>query len=168
MPMTRWFSRLLPIVLFVPLLCAQESQWRSVMQLRPGTKIHVIENSLRSSSGRFVSASESGITMTVDGKEVAVARDQIHRISLSGKNRKRNVLIGLAIGVGAGAGIGAATRQVVNDDKIIPLEAMVMGGLGAGIGAIAPASANVYKAEGPKRSTQNERAPSGAPAEASR
>ena len=154
-------------VVLMPLLQAQEAQWKSLAQVRPGTKIQVVENSLKSTSGKFVGVSDTDLTMTVAGQQVVVPRERIHRVSVSGKNRRRNVLIGLAIGAGVGAGIGAATRQVVNDNKVIPLEMLVMSGVGAGIGAIAPASGNLYKAEGPKRTTEKTPPPA-KPAEGSR
>lgn len=145
---------LLAAVLLMPLLHAQEAQWQGLSQVRPGTKIQVVEKTLRSTTGKFVGFSEADLTLTVEGKQVVVPRERIYRISIAGKNRKRNVLIGLAIGAGVGVGIGAATRQVVNDDKVIPLEGLVMAGVGAGIGAIVPAKGNIYRAETPKPTTE--------------
>ncbi len=140
---------LLSALVLIPQLNAQESQWHSLGQIPSGTKIQVVENSLRSTTGKFVSRSETELTLSVDGKQVVIPRDRIHRVSIAGKHRKRHVLIGLAIGAGIGAGIGIATNQVLHDAKIIPIEASVLGGVGAGVGAIVPANEKVYTAEGP-------------------
>ena len=141
------------IAVLIPHMQAQEGQWQSLAQVRPGTKIQVVEKSLKSVSGALVAVSETGLTMTAEGKQVVVPREQIYRVSVSGKNRKRNILVGLAIGAGVGVGIGAATRNVVNDNKIIPLEGLAMAGVGAGVGAVVPANRNVYKAEVPTQAS---------------
>jgi hypothetical protein len=142
------------VIVLAPFIRAQDAQWNNLAKVRTGTKIQVVENSLRSTSGRFVSVSGTELTMTVEGKQIVVPRERIHRVSINGKNRKRNVFIGLAIGAGVGVGIGTATRQVLNDDRIIPLETLVMAGVGAGIGAVAPASGNLYKAEAPQQTVE--------------
>jgi outer membrane lipoprotein-sorting protein len=69
-----------------PLLEAQESQWQSLAEIRPGTKVQVVENSLKSTSTKFVSSSETGLRLKVEEKEVVIPRDQVYRVSVSGKN----------------------------------------------------------------------------------
>jgi hypothetical protein len=141
-------------LVLAPLLHAQQSQWQNLSQIQPGARIQVVENSLKSTPGKFVGYSENGLTLRVDAKEVVIPKDQVYRVSVSGKNRLRNVLIGLAIGAGAGAGLGAAANRVVNDAAMVPSAAAALGGVGAGVGALCPAAKSVYRAEGAKQATR--------------
>ena len=129
----------------VPVGWAQSSGWQVLGQIKAGTKVQVVEQSLKSTSGRFVRVSETDLTLSVDNKEVVIYRDRIYRVSIRGKNRKRNVLIGLAIGAGAGAGLGAAANRVVGDTAVVPGMAAAFGGVGAGVGALCPATKTVYQ-----------------------
>ncbi len=154
-------SRLLPCcltigLLLAPLLQAQESQWQELAQIKAGTKVQVVERSLKSTSGRFVRVSETDVTLKVENNEVVVPKSQVYRVSISGKNRKRNTLIGLAAGAAAGAGLGAAANQVVGDARVIPGMALSFGALGAGIGALVPAAKTVYRAELPRPASPKE------------
>lgn len=126
---------------------AQSSEWQVLGQIRAGTKVQVVEQSLKSTSGRFMRVSETNLTLNVDNTEVVISADQVYRVSIIGKNRKRNVLIGLAIGAGAGAGLGAAANRVVGDAAVVPGMAAAFAGVGAGAGALCPAAKTVYRAE---------------------
>lgn len=140
-------------------LCALEARaqanWQSLADIQPGTKVQVVETSLKSTSGTWVSFSETGITLRAQGQETLIPRERVYRVSIRGKNRKRNVLIGLAIGAGAGAGLGVATHQVVREAGVIPGMAAAWGGIGAGIGALVPAAKTVYRAELPRQTAQD-------------
>ena len=138
-------------VVFAPLLQAQQSRWQNLAEIRSGTKIQVIENSLKSTSGTFVNFSETELTIQTGADQVAIPRERVYRVSLTGKNRKRNTLIGLAIGAGIGAGTGAAANRVVGNAAIIPALMGVDGAVGAGIGALVPAAKTVYRSEIPKQ-----------------
>ncbi len=142
------------VLILTPLLDAQQSQRQDLNQIRPGTKIQVVEDSLKSTSGKFVGFSETDITLKVENKDVVIPLDQVHRVSISGKNRKRNTLIGLAIGAGVGAGVGAATHQVVKESWVVPGVMLAYAGVGAGVGALVPAAKTVYRAEVPGRSSE--------------
>ena len=139
-----------------PLLQAQESQWQNLAQIKAGTKVQVVERSLKSTSGRFVRVSETDLTLMVDKREVVLPRDQVYRVSISGKNRKRNTLIGLAVGAAAGAGVGAAANQVVGDASVIAGTTAAFAGVGAGIGAVIPAAKTVYRAESSRQTSATE------------
>ena len=131
-----------------PLLQAQESQWQNLAQIRPGTKVQVVEQSLKSTSGRFVRFSETDLTLKVENKEVVVLRDQVNRVSITGKNRKRNTLIGLAAGAGAGLALGAAVMERESGYAgAVAGSTVGFAGIGAGIGAVIPAAKTVYRAE---------------------
>ena len=155
MPVERLVGRCLwAVLILTPLLHAQQSQWQDLNEIRLETKIQVVENSLKSTSGKFVAFSETDITLKVENKDVVIPRDQVHRVSISGKNRKRNTLIGLAIGAGAGAGVGAATHQVVKESWVVPGMMLAYAGVGAGVGALVPAAKTVYRAEVPRQSSE--------------
>ncbi len=163
MSVERLFVRCLwAVLILAPLLHAQQSQWQDLNQIRPGTKIQVVENSLKSTSGKFVAFSETDLTLKVENKDVVIPRDQVHRVSISGKNRKRNTLIGLAIGAGAGAGVGAATHQIVKESWVVPGLMLVYAGVGAGVGALVPAAKTIYRAEVPRQSSEKKPQPEAA------
>lgn len=141
-------------------LQAQELQWQSLGQISAGTKVQVVERSLKSTSGKFVGVSETDLTLRVDKQEVVIPRDRVYRVSINGKNRKRNVLIGLAIGAAAGVGVGVAANRVVGETWLVPTVAAVYAGAGAGVGAVCPSAKTVYRAELPERARQAEAAES--------
>lgn len=153
---------LLPFFI-APLLYAQESEWNNLAQIKPGAKIQVIEQSLKSTSGKFVGFSDAALTANVNGREVTIPRRQVYRVSVVGKNRKRNVLLGLAFGAGVGLGVGFALKNNVATSERPALIAgltPVYAGAGAGIGALLPSSKSVYsgapsehaRADGPSSS----------------
>lgn len=135
---------------------AQESPWQSLAEIRAGTKVQVVENSLKSTSGEFMGSSEIDLTLKVDGTKAVIPRDHVYRVSVRGKNRKRNALIGLAIGAATGAGVGAAANRVVGDAWVIPGVMAGYAGLGAGVGALCPSAKTVYRAELPKQASTKE------------
>jgi hypothetical protein len=154
-------SHLLPCcltigLLLAPLLQAQESQWQELAQIKARTNIQVVERSLKNTSGRLMRVSETDLTLRVENNELVVPKDRVFRVSISGKNRKRNVLIGLAAGSAVGAGLGAAANQVVGDARVIPGMALSFGAFGAGIGALVPAAKSVYRAELPRQASLKE------------
>jgi hypothetical protein len=137
-----------------PLAWTQSSPWQSLGQIQPGAKVQVVEQSLKSTSGRFVRFSDADLTLDVNKKEVVVPKAQVYRVSVAGKNRKRNTLIGLAAGAGLGAGVGAAVEQGKwFGGAVVAGMTVVYAGVGAGIGAIVPAAKTVYRAELPKQAT---------------
>ena len=133
---------------------AQESQWQNLAQVKRGTKIQVVERSLKSTSGRFLRVSETDLTLKVDRNEVVVPRNQVYRVSVSGKNRKRNMLIGLAAGAAAGVALGAAIMERENGYAAAVAGSTVgFAGIGTGIGAAVPAAKTVYRAELPNNAS---------------
>jgi len=140
-----------------PRLQAQESQWQDLGQIKAGTKIQVVERSLKSTTGRFLRISDTDLALKVETKEVVVPRDQVYRVSIRGKNRKRNVLIGLAAGAAVGGALGVAVleREPGYGGAVA---GMIAGwaGIGAGIGAVVPAARTVYRVENPKGASLKE------------
>jgi hypothetical protein len=87
--------------------------------------------------GRFVSASETDISFTHDGRNVTLRRDSIRRVEVGHRNRLLGALVGAGIGGGAGTGTGFALVGASDhfDMNTIPTGAFVGAGIGAGIGA---------------------------------
>ena len=134
-----------------PVLQAQESQWQNLAQIKAGTKVQVVEQSLKSTSGRFIRVSETDLTLQVEKREVVFPRDQVYRVSISGKNRKRNMVIGLAAGAATGGALGAAlAEREPGYGGAVAGSVVGFAGLGAGIGAAVPAAKTVYRAEARK------------------
>ena len=145
--------------LIAPLLQAQESRWENLAQIQPGTKVQVVEKSLKSTSGKFVGFSDTSLTLDVDKKEVVIPQNQVYRLSIPGKNRKRNALTGLAVGAGLGLAMGFAIRNNFSSSERAAAVAGITAsyaGIGTGIGAILPASKTVYRAEPPKQARVQE------------
>ncbi len=142
----------------VPLVAAQESRWDNLSSIKTGTKIEVVEQSLKKTSGRFVRFSNSGLTLNIDSNDVSIPRAQIHRVTILGKNRKRNTVIGLgvagALGAAWGGGLHAAGADITGGQAAA--FAAGVAGIGAGIGAILPASKTVYRAERATRREEKE------------
>jgi hypothetical protein len=91
---------------------AQQSRWKNLAQFRRGATVQVVEQSLKSTSGRFLSFSEEDVTLEVQGKEIIIARQHVYRVSISGKNRKRNTLIGTGVDAAViGNGIALAILE---------------------------------------------------------
>src|SRR5215470_11603954 len=84
---------------------AQKSRWENLDQIHAGAKVQVVERSLKSNSGKFVGFSDTDLTIEVLGNELVIPREQVYRVTVSGKNRKRNALIGTGIGAAAGLGV---------------------------------------------------------------
>ena len=133
---------------------AKTSRWENLDQIHRGAKIDVVEQSLKSISGKFVRDSQDDLTVDVQGKEVTIQKEQVYRVSVVGTKRKRNALIGLAAGAGAGAGWAAAMRNTENW-RTGDSAGLIGGcaGIGAGIGALIPSTSTkaVYVADAPKQ-----------------
>ena len=154
---------LLMVGIMFPLqLQSQESQWQNLAQIRSGAKVQVIEQSLKSAAGRFVRFSTTDLTLKVGNKELVVPKDEVYRVTVNGKNRKRNMLIGLAAGAAMGVIVGVASPELGTgtcsqgsciDAGTVSLLAVAGGALGTGVGAALPAAKTVYRAGTPKQAS---------------
>lgn len=135
--------------LCVPISQAQHARWQDLSTIRPGTKVDVVDQHLRKQSGKFVGFSDTEVTLQSEGKTVAIARDEVYRVTVAGR-RKRNTLIGMATGGAIGLGLGAAAVIAYRGDlsEATALGTAVFGaGIGAGIGAVVPPNSTVYQSE---------------------
>jgi len=131
---------------------AQSSQnnWDNLKQLRPGQKIEVVDSSMKSLRGPFVSVSEEAITLQVGKSQESVERAKVVRVSVRDtSHRTRNMLIGAAVGVGAGLAITLPLEiQQSNEGNSLAgtMAGVTVGLAGAGLGLGAmPGNRTIYR-----------------------
>jgi hypothetical protein len=140
-------------------VCAQNAKdsWSDLNGLRAGQGIEVIESSMKSHSGEFVTVTDELITVKEHGSTVAVKREDVVRVSTgSGPKRGAHAVVGLVAGAGIGAVVGAIAADRSSGSgwfawKAAPgigaLAGIVIGApTGAAVGAVLPAHATIYRA----------------------
>ena len=150
-------ERVKPVLLFlvlVPVLGMAQSakdSWDNLKQLRPGQKIEVVDTSMKSLRGPFVSVSEEAITLQVGKNPQSIERAKVVRVSVrDNSHRTRNMLLGA--GSLGGIALGAAAIPLgasSNEGNSCPVCAAAIAagfGGGAALGAI-PGSRTVYRAK---------------------
>ena len=149
--MKRVIETLLLLLLVPGFSLAQSSQnnWDNLKQLRPGQKIEVVDSSMKTLKGAFVSFSDEAISLQAGKGEESVVRANVARVSVRDtSHRKRNMLLGsgilggIALGVAA-IPLGAASNEGNSCPVCVAVIAAGFGG-GAGLGAI-PGSRRVYR-----------------------
>ena len=150
--------RTLTLLSFVALsvaVCAQKTKgsWSNLNDLKSGQGIEVIESSLKSHHGEFVTVTDQLITVRESGTDLSIKREDVVRVSTSSAPRRvRHAVIGLVIGGAVGAGIGAAAGSPHgflggSSRGITALVGIVIGApSGALVGAVVPAHTTVYRA----------------------
>jgi hypothetical protein len=154
----RRITHTLVLLLFVPVFSPAQSprnNWENLKELRPGQRIEVIDKSMKSFGGHFVSVSEEAITLKVRKTQESIERAKVARVSVRDtSHRTRNILIGTAVGVGAGLAIAIPVELLCSNEGNCGAgggagAALAIGGLGAagaGLGAI-PGNRTLYRAE---------------------
>jgi len=143
------------LLLLVPgfgLAQSPQHNWDNLKQLQPGQKIEVVDTSMKSLRGPFVSVSEEAITLRVGKSQESIERAKVVRVSVRDtSHRTRNMLLGAAIARGAALTVGLLANGPASNEGngcagcVAGLAAAAAGG-GAGLGAI-PGSRTVYRAE---------------------
>ncbi len=109
--------------------------WESMKSIPPGDELKVRLKTGNTVKGRFLSATDDGLTLSRGKKTTDVIRAEVAQIyRLFEKSKTKSTLIGLGIGAGTGALIGKESF----DSEIgeAELGALLVGALGAGIGSI--------------------------------
>ncbi len=136
-------------------VCAQKAKesWSNLNDLKSGQGIEVIESSLKSRHGQFVTVTDQLLTVQESGTDVSIKREDVLRVSTSSAPRRGgHAVIGLVIGGAIGAGIGAAAGSPHgflggSSRGITALVGVVIGApSGALVGALVPAHTTVYRA----------------------
>lgn len=127
---------------------AGNANWDNVKELAPGEVIKVVLNDAKSYQGRLDTVSDEGIRVSLPTGKVTFPRQDILRVSYkTGSHRGRNALIGAAIGSAIGIA-GAASNSDPEQRAIAWVGVPLLGGAGAGVGAVLPSTAwrDVYRA----------------------
>jgi hypothetical protein len=136
-------------------LCAQSSKdsWSNLNSLKSGQGIEVIESSMKSHHGQFLTVTDESLSLQESGPDVSIKRADVVRVSTSSAPRRgEHAVIGLVIGGAIGAGIGAAAGSAHgflggSSRGITALVGIAIGApSGALVGAAIPAHTTVYRA----------------------
>jgi len=125
----------LALLLLIPALAADSSDWTHVQSLHRGARIGVIQSDMKRVEGRFEGATATSIT--IDG--AAVPKDNVMRVYQRARvNRLARTLIGAGAGLAGGAIVNAtASERFRNEGSDITAGAIGGGvAIGAGIGAL--------------------------------
>ncbi len=129
---------------------AQDSSWQNLKQIKPGTKVKVVESNLKTLEGKFVGFSETDLTIAISKREEVIPKEQVYRVTSTG--RGRNALIGAIVGGAAGIAIGAAIMEREKGyGGAVAGTGVGFGAIGAGIGAAIPHTTTYYRAEKPRK-----------------
>jgi hypothetical protein len=151
--MKRVIETLLLLLLVPGFSLAQSSQnnWDNLKQLRPGQKIEVVDSSMKTLKGAFVSFSDEAISLQAGKGEESVERAKVVRVSVrDNSHRVRNMLLGS--GILGGIAVAATAVPLMagsNEGNSCPACAAAIAagfGGGAALGAI-PGSRTVYRAK---------------------
>ena len=143
---------LLLLLLLVPgfsLAKSSANNWDNLKELRPGQKIEVVDTSMKSLRGPFVSVSEEAITLQVGKSLHSVERAQVVRVSVRDtSHRTRNMLLGSGILGGIALAATAVPLGISgNEGNSCPACAAAIAagfGGGAALGAI-PGNRIIYR-----------------------
>ena len=144
----------LVLLLLVPgfgLAQSSQNNWDNLKQLRAGQKIEVVDTSMKSLRGPFVSVSEEAITLQVGKSQESIERAKVVRVSVRDtSHRTRNMLLGSGIlgGIALAAAavpLGISGNEGTSCGACVAAIAAGFGG-GAALGAI-PGSRTVYRAK---------------------
>src|SRR4030095_11711767 len=93
-----------------------DSAWLKAQQIAPAVEIMVEPKRGGSIKGRFVVASDSKLSLYVDGKLFEIERNLIRKIwSVRVRSRSKSTLVGAGVGLASGVGVGILV--VVGSDK---------------------------------------------------
>ncbi len=138
------------VLLAVPIAAQHtEGAWADLKQIKPGTKIEIIDQNLKRYTGNLESVGDDTIGLRRGGRTVVLKREEVYRAGTYIAHRRlRNTLLGLGAGLAAGAAIGAASYSG-DDEETVTMFGGVLGmGGGAAVGALLPVTRTIYR--GPK------------------
>lgn len=134
---------------FEPCVAGDTSDWGNLSQIKPGEKVLVVHDKMKSVKGGFESFSADSIVIRVESAAVVLPKSEVVRVTvLERGHRVRNTLIGTAAGGALGVLIGhlATTRWNGGREGVLAASAIVAMGGGAAVGATIPGHPTVYRA----------------------
>jgi hypothetical protein len=113
---TRFTVAWLFVFLMLPTISVAQSQggdaWSALQAFRPSQKVDVKLKDGKTTSGEFISVTDTVLTLSRNGKTIDVKNADALRIyRVSSKHVGKSTLIGTAVGAGAGAVAGAAWKN---------------------------------------------------------
>lgn len=116
---------------------AEPFQWDRLAVIAPEEKLAVKLKDGKSVEGRFLSASDTTLTVRRKGRNVDIARDSVQRVfRVIPRKAAKSLLTGTGVGAGIGVAIGAilaARWEAETGEEAFPI--ILLGSLGTGIGA---------------------------------
>ncbi len=114
--------------------CPAQSDWAAVRDLKPGTRVIVVERSGSETKGRISRADENVIELAGGG---SIMRDSIDRVYLTKRGSVlKRTLIGAAAGAGVGVAIGVGITAATKSDGLAAAGGFLIGiPAGAVVGA---------------------------------
>ncbi|HMD99437.1 MAG TPA: hypothetical protein VKM93_19180 [Terriglobia bacterium] len=133
-----------------------QDNWDNLKQLRQGQRIEVVDSSMKTVKGTFVSVTDEAISLAAGKREESVARANVVRVSVRDtSHRTRNVALGAGILGGVGLAVGAVGLAANSNEGngCGACVAVIAAGFGGGValGAI-PGSRTIYRAQKVERS----------------
>jgi hypothetical protein len=142
---------LLLLVPGVGLAQSPQDNWDNLKQLRQGQRIEIVDSSMKTLKGTFVSVSDEAISLAAGKGEEPVARANVVRVSIRDtSHRTRNMAMGAGIlgGIALVAGVVGLKETSNEGNSCGACVAAIAAGFGGGValGAI-PGSRTVYRAK---------------------
>ena len=133
---------------------AQQHSWQAFQELKAGQQVTVVDRQMKTYKGAFVSYTETDLTVRVAGQSIALDRDKVVRVNVTGHHRVRNAVIGLIAGAGVGGAMVACCAERESGFGGAAAGGVIgAAAVGAGIGALFPGSRTVYRSGDGKRSS---------------
>ncbi len=135
-----------------PALAEDSSNWADLSKIRPGEKIQIVREKMKTVNGTFESFSDDSIVVRQKSADVVVPKREVVRVTITGRSKRlRNLAIGAAAGAGTGFLIGHIVTREKHDDwqTIVSFSTMVGLAGGTGIGASIAGHPTVYRATVP-------------------
>ncbi len=126
-----------------------QNNWENLKELHPGQKIQVVDSTLKTLNGSFVSVSDEALSLQVGKNEESVPRAKIVRVSVrDNSHRTRNMalasgIIGGITLIPALIGLGINSNEGHSCGACVAAIAAGFGG-GAALGAV-PGSRTLYR-----------------------
>ena len=122
------------VVLFIVSGCFAQSDWAAVRELKPGTRVVIVERSGAETKARVSRVDDSSLFLD---KGRNIARGSIARVYLTKRGSiLKRALIGAAAGAGIGVAIGVGVTAATKGDGLAAAGGFLIGiPAGAAVGA---------------------------------